>query len=60
MLYIKLKEMIYYKIWKIKYYIQIRIFENTLLLNIFSQVFFECEYFPYPCIDIYEFFTSWS
>ena len=60
MLYIKLKEIIYFKIWKKKYYIQIRILENTLLLNIFSQVFFECECFPYPFMDIYEIFTSWS
>ena len=60
MLYIRLKEIIYFTIWKQKYYIQIRILKNTLLLNIFSQVFFECEYFPYPYIDINEIFTSWS
>ena len=40
MLYIKLKEMIYSKKWKKQYYIQIRILENTLILNIFSQLFF--------------------
>ena len=40
MLYIKLKEIIFSKKWKKKYYIQIRIFENTLFLNIFSQLFF--------------------
>ena len=35
-------------------------FEKYLVINIFSQVFFECEYFPNPFVDIYEIFTSWS
>ena len=41
-----------------RYYIPNQIFENIIILDIFSLLFFERAYLHYPKVDISEIFTS--